>query len=128
MLLLRYFCKNQPHQLLAEGLCHRWGFPAPESRRDENVDVAGTDVLVEVLMVEGNEGAAVDGHEEIEGLVCKTLRLARLRPVQDRHLLPLLDQPVEDAPAEQHGPADGLEGDPLLPLEVTHPWLLLVLV
>ena len=120
--------KNQPDQLLAEGLCHRRCFPTSESRRDENVDVARPDVLVQVLMVEGNKGAAVDGHEEIERLVCITLRLARLRPVQDRHLLPLLDQPVEDALAEQHGPTDSLEGDPLLPLEVSHPWLLLVLV
>ena len=120
--------KNQPDQLLAEGLCHRRGFPTSESRRDENVDVARPDVFVEVLVVEGKEGAAVDGHEQVERLVCKTLRLARLRPVQDRHLLPLLDQPVEDALAQEHGPADGLEGDPLLPLEVSHPWLLLVLI
>ena len=79
-------------------------------------------------MVEGEEGATVDGHEEVESLVCKTLRLACFRPVQDCNLLPLLDQPVKYAREKQHGPTDRLEGDPLLPLEVSHPWILLVLV
>ena len=75
-----------PDQFLTKGLCHGRGFTAPESRRDENVDVARADVLVEVFLVRRKEIAAVGGHEEVERLACKTLGLARLRPVQDCHL------------------------------------------
>ena len=79
-------------------------------------------------MVEGQDCASEGGHEDVDRLVGEPLGLARLRSVEDRHLLSLLDQPVVDAADQEDRPADRLEGDPPIFLEVRQPWLLLVLV
>ena len=90
--------------------------------------MSGPHGFVEILMVEREEGASVERSKEVDRLLRELLRLARLRSVQDRHLLPLLHQLVVDADDGEHHPSDRLEGDSLLPLVVCQPRVLLVLV
>ena len=138
-------------------LRHGWCFSSAKSGRDEDVEVARSDFdhdhdvnednvvvdddygvecdemsephgFVEILMVQREEGATIERGKEVDRLLRELLRLARLRSVQDSHLLPLLHQLVVDADNGEHHPSDRLEGDPLLPLVVRQPRVLLVLV
>ena len=95
---------------------------------DDGDEISGPHGFVEILMVEREEGATIERSKEVDRLLRELLRLARLRSVQDRHLLPLLHQLVVDADDGEHHPSDRLEGDPPLPLVVRQSRVLLVLV
>ena len=90
--------------------------------------MSGPHIFVEILIVEREEGATVERSKEVDRLLGELLRHPRLRAIQDRYLLPPLHQLVVDAHNGHHHPSDRLEGDPLIPLVVRQPRVLLVLV